>query len=238
MNLFFDIETLPSLAPDARATARAAVRPPATHKKPETIAAWWQTEGEQAAESAYRKQALDAASGELCAIGFADDNMTPVSLVRNRDEPEAAFLKRALSAIDTLIATWSATGPDGALWPVEPFFIAHNAVFDLGFLRRRCWVNGIELPFSFPPPMARPGKDYGCTMTLWAGHRDTISLDRLCRALGVPSPKDDGMDGAQVLDRWLAGDYDSIERYNIADVAACRACWQRMTWSGGRRHAA
>jgi len=235
MNIFIDVETLPSLSPDAREQSRKGVKPPGNIKKPESIAAWWETEGETAIEEAYRKQALDAAHGELCAVGFASDDSAPVSLVRGLGEPEAAFIYRALIAIKELIDGETRTGPDGNVWPEEPLFIAHNAPFDLGFLLRRCWVNNLRPPFRIPAPSARDGKDYGDTMTLWAGYRGTIGLDRLCRALNVPSPKDNGMDGSQVFDRWQAGEHDAIAHYNAADVEAVRACWWRLNWqpSGG-----
>jgi hypothetical protein len=232
MNIFLDIETLPSLQPDAREQSRQGVKPPGSYKKPETIAAWWSDEGEAAIEDAYRKQALDAAHGELCAVGFASDDSVPVSLVRGLGEPEADFLRRGLAGIADLMNDSTRTGPDGNRWPEEPFFIAHNAPFDLGFLLRRCWVNGVRPPFKIPGPSARDGKDYGDTMTVWAGYRGTIGLDRLCRALGVPSPKDNGMDGSQVFDRWQAGEHATIAHYNAADVEAVRACWWRLNWQG------
>lgn len=230
MNIFLDVETLPSLQPDAREQSRKGVKPPASYKKPESIAQWWKDEGEAAIEDAYRKQALDAASGELCAVGFASDDSEPVSLVRGLGEPEAAFIYRVLIAITELIDGETRAAPDGNRWPDEPFFICHNAPFDLGFLMRRCWVNNLRPPFAIPAPSARDGKDFGDTMTRWAGYRGTISLDRLCRALGVPSPKDNGMDGRQVFDRWQAGEHDAIAHYNAADVAATRACWWRLNW--------
>jgi len=66
-----------------------------------------------------------------------------------------------------------------------------------------------------PAPTARVGKDYGDTMTLWAGYRNTIGLDRLCCALAIPSPKAEGIDGSQILDLWLTDKVDSIRRYNL-----------------------
>jgi hypothetical protein len=163
-------------------------------------------------------------------VGFASDESEPVSLVRLRQEPEPDFLRRALAAINALIDDNCTTGPDGMRWSVEPFFVCHNASFDVGFLMRRCWVNGIRPPFKLPGPQAREGRDYGDTMTLWAGPRERISLDRLCRALAIPSPKADGIDGSQVYDLWLAEKIETIARYNSADVAATRACWHRLQW--------
>lgn len=232
MNIYLDIETLPSLAPDARELARLGVKPPGSYKKPETIAAWWNDEGEAAIHEAYRKQALDAASGELCAIGFCNDDTEPASLVRGMDELEADFLRRALAGIMARLDTGTRTGPDGTDWPDAPYFIAHNAPFDLGFMWRRCVVHGIRPPFKLPPPSARDGKDFADTMTAWAGYRNTIGLDRLCRALGIPSPKATGTDGSMVFDLWNAGDLEAIRRYNAADVAAVRACWHKLQWYG------
>ena len=148
MNIYLDIETLPSLSPDAREQSRQGVKPPGSYKKPESIAAWWDTEGFAAIEEAYRKQALDGSIGELCAVGFASDDSVPVSLVRFIGEPEAAFIYRALIAIKELIEGETRTAPDGNRWPEAPFFIAHNAPFDLGFLFRRCWVNNLRLRIS------------------------------------------------------------------------------------------
>lgn len=230
MRIYLDIETLPSMAADARELARAGVKPPGNYKKAESIAEWWKTEGEAATEEAYRRQALDAAAGELCAVGFAPDDGEPVSLVRGLQEPEADFLRRALTEIRALADADSVTGGDGTPWPVQEFFICHNAPFDLGFLLRRCWVHGVKPPVRLPLPSARPGRDYGCTMETWAGSRGTIGLDRLCRALGVPSPKADGMDGSQVFNLWQAGEHDHIATYNAADVRAVRSCWHRLQW--------
>jgi hypothetical protein len=230
LRTYLDIETLPSLAPDARILARAGVKPPGNYKKAESIAEWWKTEGEAAIEEAYRKGALDGATGELCAVGFAGDDGEPASLVRGLGEPEGDFLRRALAELRALADADSVTGADGTPWPVQEYFIAHNASFDLGFLLRRCWALGIKPPVKLPLPSARPGRDYGCTMELWAGSRGTIGLDRLCRALGVPSPKADGMDGSQVFDLWQSGEHERIATYNAADVRAVRACWHRLQW--------
>lgn len=232
MRIYLDIETLPSLAADARELASQGVKPPGTYKKPESIAQWWEAEGQAAIEDAYRRQALDAASGELCAVGFASDDSEPVSLVRASNESEGHFLRYALAEIQRLLDTATRTGPDGTTWPDEPYFVAHNATFDLGFLWRRCVVHGIRPDFPFPRPSAREGKDYGCTMIAWAGYKNTIGLDRLCRALGVHSPKADGMDGGQVFDHWRAGNHEAIRTYNAADVVAVRECWHRLNFEG------
>lgn len=230
--IYLDIETLPSMAAGAIEAVRAGIRPPANYKKPETIAAWMAAEGEAAAESAWRKQALDGAAGELCAVGFADDDIEPVSLVRRTTEDEGDFIRRAFADIQALIGQWAVTDAGGQSWPAgDPFFIGHNISFDLGFLARRSWVHSIRPPF--PLPFAgRAGRHFGCTMQLWTGSpREFISLDLLCRALGIDSPKAAG-DGGDVLQWWMAYDLRRIQRYNADDVRACREVWQQLTWYG------
>lgn len=230
MHIFFDVETIPSQHPEARTWARETVKPPGSYKKPESIAKWWEEEGEAAADEAYRRQALDAAAGELVAISWATEDGEPETVARGPGESEADMLRAFFDRVAAILQRESVTGADGRpCWDADPFFIAHNAPFDLGYLWRRSIILGVRPPFRLPSPGARDGKDYGDTMTLWAGYRQTIGLSRLCRALGVPDPKTEG-DGGQVFDWWQAGDLERIARYNRADVAAVRACWWRLHW--------
>lgn len=230
MNIFLDIETIPSQHPDALAEVRATLKPPGTLKKPESIAAWWANEAEAAAVEAWRKQALDGGTaGEVVSIAVCGDDAPGWVRCRAQGESEAALLESFGLTVQAMQGCTAYTGPDGRAWPAgEPFFIAHNAPFDLGYLWRRCAVHGVRLPFTLPGPMARAGKDYADTMLLWAGFGGRVSLDALCNALGIASPKAEGMDGAQVFDRWLAGDVAAIERYNLADAQAVREVWHRL----------
>jgi len=80
--LFLDVETLPGMTDAARDKARCDTHPPASMKRPETIEAWWRDEGDAAVDAKWRAQALDPASGELAAIGWAIDDADPECLVR------------------------------------------------------------------------------------------------------------------------------------------------------------
>ena len=229
MLTFIDIETCPTDNPDTVAAIRAGIRPPATYKKSESIAAWLANEGEAAAQEAVARTALDGGAGQVIAIGLArDDDAPPLVLTRRPDEPEAALLVRFFDTVQA----WSSEGAgmDAAgrpMWPDAPHFIAHNAAFDLGFLWRRCVVLGLRPPFHLPDPNARPGKDFGCTMTSWAGHRERVSLQALCRALGLPDPKAGG-GGALAWQWWRDGDIERVARYCAGDVEAVRAVWHRI----------
>lgn len=234
--LHIDLETLPSQHPGAREQARQSVRPPGNMRKAETIAQWWESEGDAAIEDAFRRQALDPAAGEVCAIGAAVDDGEPLVSVRALAESERDFLLRALRAIEGLLeARRPAPDDPAAPWfdGVRPHVVGHNiGGFDLPFLRARCWANRVKLPSWLPGPLARVGRDYGDTMVLFAGLRDRISLDRLCRCLGVPSPKQDGTTGADVLDLWRNGEHERIAEYCGRDVQAARECWRIMTGEG------
>lgn len=229
MQIFLDIETAPTEDADTLAAIRAGIRPPGNYKKPETIAQWWETEGEAAALEAIGRTALDGAAGQVIAIGLArDDDAPPLVLTRAPDEPEADLLRRFFAVVQDWTAGGAVTDAEGrTIWPDAPWFIAHNAAFDLGFLWRRCIVHGLRPPFPLPGPNARPGKDYGCSMVAWAGYRDRIGLQALCRALGLPDPKAEG-NGSQAWQWWKAGDLERVETYCAGDVEAVRAIWHRL----------
>lgn len=231
MRIYFDVETVPSQAFDARDLVKQTIKPPATFKKADSIAAWWDNDSAAAIEEAYRKQSFDASAGELISISWADDDMEQAStVIRTKDEDEGLMLRRFYGQLDAhfkLNAVRDCQGNE--LWEDSPFFIGHNTAFDLGFIWRRSIILGVRPPFKVPGPNAREGKDYGCTMKAWSGWKDTISLDRLCKALKVQTPKGD-LDGSKVFDAWLAGEVDRIARYNAADVIATRECWRRLNW--------
>ena len=229
MRIYLDIETIPSQQPGAREAAKAGIKPPGNYKKEDTIAAWWAEQGETAAEEAYRKQALDAAEGELCSIAWAMNHEAPRVHVRQREQGEADFLREAFDKMRESFDRFQSANLDPR-WPEDSYVIGHNVEFDLGFIRRRAWAHNIIPPHFLPSPAARLGRDYGDTMTMWAGYGQRISLDRLCKALGIPSPKAMGMDGGHVFDMWQAGEYALIGEYNMRDVVATRACWLRMAY--------
>lgn len=238
MKIFFDVETAPGQTEAAKQTAAEATRPPATMKLEATIAKWWAESGQAAKDDTWRKQALDATWGELVSIAAVTDTDATWVKCRAQGESEADLIQAFIGQVeawrdaeqkamaDSLGRTYT-TDP-GSAWPTDPvYLVGHNTPFDLGFLWRRCCVLGVQKPRWLPSPSARAGRDYGDTMTTWAGFGGRISLDNLCRALGIASSKGD-LDGSQVFDAWQRGETERIAKYNLADVVATRAVWERL----------
>lgn len=220
MNLYIDIETLPTDRPEIEAEIRASVRPPAQYKKPESIEAWMRNEGVEAGEEAFRRTALDGSFGRVCVFGFAV-NDGDVECVYGLDEREV--LEKALLHVEAVTTN-----------SFMSCVIGHNVSgFDLRFLVQRFTVHGMRPPLAIArAAQAKPWeteKVYD-TMVQWAGAGSRISLDRLCKALSIESPKGD-LDGSKVYDYVKAGRIVEVSDYCAKDVEAVRKVHRRMTFA-------
>lgn len=210
--LFFDLETLPDLREGAKERVKAMMKAPATHKKPETIAAWI----EENADDAWRKTSFDGGYGAICVIGYAFDD-EPVKTIICDDEA---------SGIDIFLDEIHAAREADHFAGME--FIGHNVIgFDLPFIWKRAVIN--KLPHAIFPKDARhgTGKVFD-TMVAWAGFKDRISLDNLAGILGLPSHKGE-MDGSMVCDAWLAGKQVEIAAYCAKDVELTRSIYKAIS---------
>lgn len=224
MLIVLDIETLPDLRPGALEAIKATIKPPGNYSKAESIQKWLDENAEGEALVKWKKTALDGASGQLCAIGFAVEDEAPVVLVRDDDaDQEVGLLFRFYEVMTRALA-------DRNAHPASVRWCGHNVGFDLRFLWQRSVVHEVRPPLPLYPD-ARPWSEHiNDTMHLWAGHGGTISLSALCRALGVPDPKAEGVDGSNVYDLWSFDRHDLIADYCRRDVEATRACYQRLAF--------
>lgn len=217
-HLFLDIETLPTSRADVRDYIAAAVKPPGNISKAETIAKWMAESKPEAVEEAIARTGLDGSFGRVCVIGWAFDN-APVSVVHAADD-ESYVLQE--------FAHWMDKNP------LSTTVVGHNvSSFDLRFLVQRFIVNGIR------PPMvihrAAMAKSWEAdkvfdTMVQWNPDKDKrVSLDKLCFALGIPTPKTD-LDGSKVAAYVAAGRIDDVVAYCRRDVEAVRLVHARMTF--------
>jgi len=245
MNLFIDIETVPAQRPDFLdelkaemsadlATKIAAIAPPGNFKKQETIDAWYadeapkiraamQSEFEKELDSTYRKTSFDGAFGQVCVIGFAINDEPAITLFNTDWQDERTLLENFACCLTSDIEH-------------KDFVtvVGHNvASFDLRFLMHRYIVNGIR-PHSVisRAAQAKPWESDKVfdTMVQWAGVGNRIKLDKLCKALNVPTPKGE-LDGSKVWDYVNAGRIDEVAAYCKKDVEATRQVYKRMTFA-------
>lgn len=212
--LFCDIETLPTDRQDVIDDIKANITAPGTYKKPESIAQWLEDNRDAEADKLVAKTALDGAFGRVLCIGMAFDDKPALVL---HGDSEAETLSMFKAAICDL------TQPEIQTLQV----VGHNvADFDLRFLFQRYVVNQIA-----PPPLPF-GKRYNDqvfdTMTVFAGWKDRISLDKLARALGIPGKG--GISGADVWPMYQAGRVQEILDYCKHDVELTRAVYKKLTF--------
>jgi len=247
--LYLDIETIPAQRPDvleeireskqaALDDAMAAIKPPGNYKKEETIAEWLATEGPKQAraitdayaadvEASYRKTGLDGAFGQIAVIGFALDGGAPRTVWATEwDLP--ATERGLLAAFYCDLAAMIPANQERGIT-----VIGHNvANFDLRFMVQRSIVNGLRPhPIIASAAQAKPweGEKVFDTMVQWSGIGSRITLDKLCKALSIPTPKT-GITGAQVWDEVKAGRIADVAAYCARDVEATRAAHRRLTF--------
>lgn len=228
MNLYIDIETIPAQRPDVMEEIAATIKPPATFKKPESIAEWMRTEGPGAIDEAYRRTGLDGAYGHVCVVGLAANGFDPIAICE-LDWQDHGAERRILEALGCQLTDW--IPPNAAF---STCVIGHNvSAFDLRFLQQRSIVNGIRPHATLArAAQAKPweGDKVFDTMVQWTGSANVrISLDKLCKALSIPTPKD-GITGATVWDAVQEGRIDEVAAYCLKDVTATREAHKRMTF--------
>jgi len=222
MELHLDLETIPTTRPDVVEHLTSNIKPPATFKKAESIAAWHKEEGPAAAEEVVRKTSLDGTFGRICVIGWAIDDEEARYLANAEDEGELlkefhSVLQHELRRADDYVVR----------------IVGHNvASFDLRFFMQRSMVHGIQPHVALArAARAKPWENQVVfdTMIQWAGVGGRVKLDTLCRALGVDSPKGE-LDGSKVWDWVQAGRIKEVGEYCIKDVKATRSVFKRMVY--------
>lgn len=219
--IILDIETIPTTAPRIADYIAATIKPPATIKLPASIAKWHAESKQEAINEALSKTGLDGAFGQVCCIGFDLYNDGQPETIYGLDEHDVLTrFNRALDAIKP--SMWSATT-----------VVGHNVLaFDLRFLVQRYIVNRVKPhPIIATTATAKAWDNRVFdTMTQFAGFGNRISLDKLCLALGIKSPKGE-IDGSMVGQYVADGRIEEVSEYCKRDVVATREVYQRMTFT-------
>ena len=216
MQIVIDIETLPDQSANAKDRIAENVKHPAAMKKGETIADWHNGTGKYAGakeieiNNQYLKTSFDGGRGRIACICI--ELIDTGETFKYFGENEAAILE----------SFWCSVRSNTEL----PYFIAHNAKFDLPFLWHRSVVNDANPGVTFNPH-GRHGSNHFCTMEAWAGFNGRISLNNLADILGEGS-KTEGMDGSQVWPEYQKGNIDKIVGYCADDVALTSRIYKRL----------
>jgi 3'-5' exonuclease len=224
MDIFIDIETIPDQTAEALERIRLGITAPGQYKKPESIAEWLRENADSEAENQWRRTALDGGQGEIVAIGFGFEDEPVEVLHRNLREPESGLLKAFAARVRQEM-----TDNNESAYGVR--FIGHNVGFDLRFLYQRFVVAGVKPGFYLHHDKRLVSDNVFDTMSAWAGYGNRISLDNLCLALGIPSPKD-VIDGSRVWDFVKSGRIEEVAAYCKRDVETVRTIHERMCFRG------
>jgi predicted PolB exonuclease-like 3'-5' exonuclease len=129
---------------------------------------------------------------------------------------------RPVSEADLLRAFWALAGHARCV-------VSYNGRgFDVPFLVGRSLIHGVAVRVDLQgnPYSLRPHLDLFQIVGGRAG-RGPSSLDVVCWALGLSSPKE-VMDGSMVSTFYAKGELAKIAEYNAGDVRATAAVYQRI----------
>jgi len=196
-SIIFDIETGP--LPDIKLDAlMPEFEPAANLKDPDKIAADIAKKKAKFKEDA----ALSPLTGRVLAVGFQPDFGDPPLILCDDDEAKL------------LDSVWRHFRTAGGTR--RPTFVGFNILgFDLPFLVKRSWVNGVEIP-----PNVRQGRYWSDWFVdlreIWQlGDRQAAgSLDAICRALGLGEKNGSGADFARL---WKE-DREQAVKYLLNDL--------------------
>lgn len=208
-HVYLDIETIPlpaSLSQAARLARRAC---PKRTRDP----AQWVAEN---LEQVWRQQSLSPLHGQVLCVAVALEDEEP-QVLWGADE------RSTLAALNAYLHR---------LGPTPPTLVTHNGTsFDVPFLRKRALKHGgkhLARRLYWEKPWDAGHID---TAVLWC-HPDRPRyqkgwrLDDLAEFFNIR--RQNPISGADVLDRYLAGDIEAIEQHVRDDVRTLRAIFGRL----------
>jgi len=172
-------------------------------------------------------------TGQIVAIGVLDVDkdsgviyfQAPNSKISEFEENNFKF--KPCSEKEMLQKFW-----EGAKQYQE--FISYNGrSFDVPFIIARSAVNKVKITQDLMSNRYGYGQKYGPThidlldqLTYFGAVRKRSSLHLWCRALGIKSPKENGIDGEKITKFFNEGKYEEIARYNSNDLIATKKLYE------------
>lgn len=216
--LFLDIETLPPSEED-----RARIEDEIERRRERSV-----SDGEplRDIDEVFRELALVPEFGRILTIGviYEEGGKILNRGLFGRDRETMAF---HLDEAKTLRSFWNFVR---RLNLRSDLIVGHNVLdFDLPFIIKRSVIHGVRpsLQIPFRRFVSQPVFD---TMWEWGLWRHKISLHTLSLALGIASPKEDGICGSQIYDAWLEGRDMQIADYCLRDVECVREIFYRLNF--------
>lgn len=187
------------------------------------------TAGMPSAGRDHQRSSLNGDTARLLCIGFIDEGCgrKPVKGVLGWDRERGCFSDNEPKIL-------------GDFWEMMRTFrpcldriVGHNIYnFDLRFIYKRSVICGVRpsINLNFARYRDQPIYDTMCEWEKW-NLRDTISLDRLARVLGLESPKTDECNGSRIAELFALGEHKTIRDYCLRDVITTRRIYRRMTFA-------
>lgn len=204
--LFFDIETLPADDENKDIAIELTISKLITKNGKTKIT-------KKLRDYIFRQTAISGDFGRIFCIGYAINNEV-VNIISGEERQ--------------ILVKW---------WQIADradLFVGHNIMdFDLRFIFKRSIIHKIKpaakhLNLSFARYRNYPIFD---TMREWEKWSSSfIKLDTLAKILNLPSSKDGGIDGSQVYDFYLGGEFERIYEYCKRDVVLTRDIYNRMVF--------
>lgn len=224
MNLYVDIESIPTQRADLKELIIKDISPPGNISKPESIEKWIKEKKPTVIEEKYRATALNGAFGEIVCIGWAFDDEAPQVLYRDLHQSEEKVL-HDFSEIVYDRAFAKPGQPQAIKW------IGHYLTgFDLRFLWQRYVINSLQPQIKIPYDVKPWADNVFDTKIEWTGLTGRGGkLDETCHVMGYEGKGD--IDGSKVWDYVQAGKIEEVAEYCKDDVVKTRLLYKRMTFS-------
>lgn len=128
------------------------------------------------------KAALAAETATVCAIGYTNTSGT-VAIDLDLEMTEEQIIRRF----------WSKVAACQQASPQRQVIGFNSNKFDIPFLVRRSWYLGVDVPRGVFTPTGYLSHVFIDLLDIWqcGNRRDYVSLDRVCRACGIPGKPDD-----------------------------------------------
>ena len=221
--LFIDIETVA----DQRELSDLSDRMAALW----TIKADWQRENESNMQDKSDEEIYEIAAGWFPEFGRIVCISIGQVQFNEIDMPQMAKIKSFYSD-DEASLLQEFNGTMQAIFNKNPNvkLVGHNIKrFDMPWIVKRSLINNLQVPYQFHFQKQKPWEN--ClldTYEIWKfGGVNSTSLDLICAALGVPSPKDE-VSNTEVSERYWNGELEKIKDYCEGDVRATMNVMLRM----------